>query len=64
VTEEPAESISQALGRNLGADVSSAFADFEPRPVAAGSIAQVHRAQLHDGRLVAVKVQRPGIADL
>lgn len=64
VTEEPPESISQALSRHLGQDISSAFDSFEPRPVAAGSIAQVHRARLHDGRAVAVKVQRPGIAAL
>lgn len=39
-----------------------AFADIEPVPVAAGSIAQVHRAVLQDGRPVAVKVRRPGVA--
>jgi predicted unusual protein kinase regulating ubiquinone biosynthesis (AarF/ABC1/UbiB family) len=36
---------------------------FEPEPVGAASIGQVHRAETFDGRLVAVKVQYPGIAD-
>ena len=62
VGEEPLEAISRALTRDLGADVAVVFRSFDPHPVAAGSIAQVHRAQLHDGRAVAVKIQRPGIA--
>jgi ubiquinone biosynthesis protein len=37
------------------------FASFEPEPFAAGSIAQVHRATMPDGREVVVKVRRPGI---
>jgi ubiquinone biosynthesis protein len=45
------------LGRPLG----QVFREFEPRPVAAASVAQVHRAHLHDGREVAVKVLRPGV---
>ena len=45
---------------NLGADVETLFSEFGP-PVAAASIAQVHRARTHDGRDMAVKILRPGI---
>ncbi|NBX06595.1 MAG: protein kinase, partial [Proteobacteria bacterium] len=42
--------------------VSELFADFNETAVAAASIAQVHKARLPDGRIVAVKILRPGIA--
>jgi len=49
------------LTEDLGAAPEAVFAAFDPEPIAAGSIAQVHRARLADGAEVAVKVRRPGI---
>ena len=62
---EPVSSkaIRKVVEEDLGERLSSAFADFSEEPIAAASIGQVHRATLHDGRDVAVKVQYPGIAE-
>jgi ubiquinone biosynthesis protein len=49
------------LERSLKSDSSDLFASIEMAPVACGSIAQVHRATLHNGLRVAVKVRRPGV---
>jgi ubiquinone biosynthesis protein len=59
----PWEQAKQTIEEDLRCDVREIFAQINPRPVAAGSLAQTHIAQLHDGSEVAVKVQRPGIAD-
>jgi predicted unusual protein kinase regulating ubiquinone biosynthesis (AarF/ABC1/UbiB family) len=57
------EVVRAQVERQLGAPIGELYASFEPEPVGAASIGQVHRATLHDGRIVAVKVQYPGIAD-
>src|SRR5262249_1715030 len=51
------------ITEELGLPPERAFARWDPEPIAAASIGQVHRAMTHDGRAVAVKVQYPGIAE-
>jgi ubiquinone biosynthesis protein len=56
----PFEQAERVIEEELGNSIERLFLDFEPAPVAAASIGQVHRATLPNGRRVAVKVQRPG----
>jgi len=58
---EPWERIRAQLAEDLGADPGTVFPALDPVPVAAASLAQVHRARLADGREVVLKVRRPGI---
>jgi predicted unusual protein kinase regulating ubiquinone biosynthesis (AarF/ABC1/UbiB family) len=48
----------------LDVRVHKIFRSIDPRPVAAASLAQIHRAVLRNGRIVAVKVQRPGLREI
>lgn len=62
----PAFAADAAVGvieSEFGAPITTIFARFEPVPLAAGSIGQVHRARLLNGADVAVKVQRPDIVE-
>ncbi len=59
--EVPYEEIRQQLTEDLGASPEDVFAWLDRVPLAAASIAQVHRARLHDGSEVVIKVRRPGI---
>ena len=51
------------LVEDLGGEPEAVFARFDIEPLAAASIAQVHRAQLHDGTEVVVKIRRPGVTE-
>jgi ubiquinone biosynthesis protein len=59
----PLDALRPQLREDLGAEPEEVFAWFDTEPLAAASIAQVHRARLHDGSEVIVKIRRPGIAD-
>lgn len=57
----PAAQLGRVLEGHWGPGWQRRFRRFEPRPIASASIGQVHRAETTDGRLLAVKVQHPGM---
>ena len=57
----PYEEVEFIIENELGAKISKLFSFFDQTPLAAASLGQAHRAALHDGRPVVVKVQRPNI---
>jgi len=61
VAPDSFEKIRAEVEQQLGGKLDEIFQHFEPEPIAAGSIAQVHRATTADGHEVVVKVRRPGV---
>jgi predicted unusual protein kinase regulating ubiquinone biosynthesis (AarF/ABC1/UbiB family) len=59
----PPSQLQTVLAKQWGCDWRTRFSRFEPGPIAAASIGQVHRATTRDGRVLAIKVQYPGVAE-
>jgi ubiquinone biosynthesis protein len=57
----PFEQVREIVEEEIGQRLSRAFQSFDEQPLASASIGQVHRAVMKNGRLVAVKIRRPGI---
>jgi predicted unusual protein kinase regulating ubiquinone biosynthesis (AarF/ABC1/UbiB family) len=58
------EQVEDIVEQELGKKIPELFPSFDPIPLAAASLGQVHKAQLHSGETVVVKVQRPGLRQL
>uniref|UniRef100_A0A8C0M7U8 AarF domain-containing protein kinase 1 n=3 Tax=Canis lupus familiaris TaxID=9615 RepID=A0A8C0M7U8_CANLF len=55
------QEVRQVIREDLGKEIHDLFVSFDDTPLGAASLAQVHKAVLHDGRTVAVKVQHPKV---
>ncbi len=64
VPPEPFDDVRAVVESELGQSIERVFSSFDHRPIAAASIAQVHRATLRTGEQVVVKVQRPSVGRL
>ena len=60
----PLSELRPQIETEFGLSVEEIFAEIHQEPMAAGSIAQVHRAQLHSGEDVVVTIRRPGILNI
>lgn len=60
----PYSRVEEQVAAELGAPIEQVFASFDPSPLAAASIGQVHRACLQSGEEVVVKVQRPRLTSI
>ncbi len=58
------EQTADIITADLGKPIEKLFSSFDPIPLAAASLGQVHKARLHNGEEVVVKVQRPGLKQL
>lgn len=57
------ETVLSQVEKHLGKPANEVFASFDSKPLGSASIGQVHKAELFDGTIVAVKVRRPGVVD-
>ncbi|MCK6090747.1 ABC1 kinase family protein [Micrococcus endophyticus] len=62
-TPVPFEAMAATVLEDFGASVDELYAWFDPVPLATASIGQAHRARLHDGRDVVVKIRKPGVVE-
>jgi predicted unusual protein kinase regulating ubiquinone biosynthesis (AarF/ABC1/UbiB family) len=58
------EQVTTIIEKDLGKPLNKLFRSFDPTPLAAASLGQVHKAQLYSGEEVVVKIQRPGLPQL